>query len=316
MRARLKKIAIACLRRWHRFDFLVLLPLLGTLPLWLGYPLARCRGYINAWLSKDWRSMAIGFRHTHHQTLAAYRLIAPNATELQLNTWRTQRYLAEAQDEFDGRLLDQHRLDELRCGITPPNWREISATHGGGLLMLTPHYESFVMGIAFLAQAGHKVNAMSSAVTQDPRVDLSVQAHFDKKYRGLEHYLNGGRVLDMELGMRPFYAMLESGQTLVMLADAPVLPNGAATEVTFLGRPRLIAGGALRLASKTNSAIGGFICESSSAGHYQMQVHSPTPHPDAAALNAIYHFFSEAIYRNPGGWWAADLLHHMQPNAQ
>lgn len=316
MHAKLKKILWACLCQWHRLDFLMVLPALGKLPLWLAYSLARCRGHINAWLSKDWRSMAIGFRHTHYQTLASYRLIAPSAPESQLKSWRTGRYLSEAQDEFDARLLDQHRLCELRCTITPPDWRAMNPANSGGLLMLTPHYESFVMGIAFLAQAGHKVNAMSSTVTQDPRVDLSVQAHFDKKYRGLEHYLNGGQVLDMELGMRPFYAMLESGQTLVMLADAPVLPNGAATEVTFLGGSRLIAGGALRLASKTHSAMGGFICQSSSAGHYQMQVYPPIPHPDTAALNAIYHFFSEAIYRNPGGWWAADLLHHMQPNAQ
>lgn len=316
MRASLKKIAWAWLRWWHRFDFVVLLPILGKLPLWLGYPLARCRGYINAWLAKDWRSLAIGSRHIHHQTLASYRLITPNAAESQIKAWRTARYVAEAQDEYDARLLDQHRLGELRCAITPPDWRARSAAEGGGLLMLTPHYESFVMGIAFLAQSGHTVNAMSSAVTQDPRVDGAVQAHFDKKYRGLEHYLNGGQVLDMELGMRPFYAMLESGQTLVMLADAPVLPNGAATAVPFLGDSRFIAGGALRLASKTHSAIGGFVCQSSSAGHYQMQVHLPGPATDAKALDAIYHFFSEAIYRNPGGWWAADLLHHMQPNAK
>jgi hypothetical protein len=316
MRARLKKIAWTWLRQWHRFDFAVFLPILGRLPLWLGYPLARCRGYINAWLAKDWRSLAIGSRHTHHQTLASYRLITPNAAKSQIKAWRTARYVAEAQDEYDARLLDQHRLGELRCAITPPDWRARSAAEGGGLLMLTPHYESFVMGIAFLAQAGHTVNAMSSAVTQDPRVDAAVQAHFDKKYRGLEYYLNGGQVLDMELGMRPFYAMLESGQTLVMLADAPVLPNGAATAVPFLGGPRSIAGGALRLASKTHSAIGGFICQASRAGHYQMHVYPPAPATDAQALDAIYHFFSQAIYRNPGGWWAADLLHHMQPNAK
>lgn len=316
MHGKLKKLLWTCLYQLHRFDFLVVLPVLGRLPLWMAHPIARYRGYFNARLGKDWRSMAIGSRHTYHQTLSAYKLIAPNATDPLKRAWRAQRYIAEAQDEYDARLLDQHRLSELSCAVTPSNWYEVSAASKSGLLMLTPHYESFVIGIAFLAQAGLKVNAMSSAVTQDPRVDLSVQAHFDKKYRGLEHYLNGGQVLDMELGMRPFYTMLESGQTLVMLADAPVLPNGAATEVNFLGQPRIIAGGALRLANKTHSAIGGFICQSISASHYQMQIHLPTLEADTSSLNAIYQFFSEAIYRNPGGWWAADLLHHMQPNSQ
>lgn len=315
MNSQLKKMVWALLCRWHRLDFLVVLPVLGKLPLWLAFPLARCRGYINAWLGKDWRSMAIGFRHIHHQTWLSYKQIMPNAPDWQIKNLRTQRYIAEAQDEYDARLLDQHRLNELRCTITPLNWDKNYATSDRGLLMLTPHYESFVMGIAFLARAGHKVNAMSSAVTHDPRVDAAIQTHFDKKYRGLEYYLNGGQVLDMELGMRPFYTMLESGEILVMLADAPLLPNGVGARVDFLGQSRLIAGGALRLATKTQSAMGGFICQTRATGCYEMQIYPPSNVSNTHDLDAIYQFFSKVIIRNPGGWWAADLLHDMKPKS-
>ncbi|MEG1455096.1 MAG: hypothetical protein RSC66_05925, partial [Comamonas sp.] len=84
-------------------------------------------------------------------------------------------------------------------------------------------------------------------------MDEAVQRHFHAKYRGLEQYLNGGKVMNMEEGLRPFYDMLKRRESLVVLADAPVLPNGAAMTVRFLGAPRKIAGGGLRLAQRTDS---------------------------------------------------------------
>ena len=36
------------------------------------------------------------------------------------------------------------------------------------------------------------------------------------------------------------------------------------------------------------------------------------PADDPLALEKIYDFFSHALLRDPGGWWAHDLLPHMQ----
>jgi lauroyl/myristoyl acyltransferase len=61
----------------------------------------------------------------------------------------------------------------------------------------------------------------------------------------------------MENGLRPFYRMLAAKETLVVLGDAPKLPHGAAMTVGFLGGQRELAGGALRLAQRSGSDLGG-----------------------------------------------------------
>ena len=113
--------------------------------------------------------------------------------------------------------------------------------------------------------------------------------------------------------MRSFYRMLEANEILVMLADAPALQNGVATEVDFLGQRRIIAGGAIRLAQKTNSLIGGYVCQCTGPGKYAMEVHCPTAISDPNSISSVYQFFSDTITKNPGGWWAADMLPNMPP---
>ena len=60
-------------------------------------------------------------------------------------------------------------------------------------------------GHRLLAANGARVNAMTSTVTHDPRVAAAVSAHFEAKYAGLAHHLNGGRLIDLEAGVRPIY---------------------------------------------------------------------------------------------------------------
>ncbi len=284
---------------------------MGRLPLTWGFALARVRGKLNAVAGRDWRSVALGFRHIRQQSLAGFRQLPMQADDSQLKAWRDARFVAEARDEFEARLLANNRARELQCSFTPPGASRTCAARSRGLVLLTPHYESFCLGIAFLGRAGGVVNSMSSAVTQDRRVDPAVRRHFDEKYRGLENYLNGGRVIDMELGLRPFYRMLERNETLVVLADSPVLPGGAAMSVNFLGGKRTLAAGALRLAQRTGSEIGGFICVPAGSGIYELRLCQPGPSNDPATIDRVYEFMSAEILANPGGWWAADLLPFM-----
>ncbi|MBK9237097.1 MAG: methyltransferase domain-containing protein [Rhodoferax sp.] len=108
-------------------------------------------------------------------------------------------------------------MNKLNCAFEPSGAALVGHQRNRGLVLLTPHFDSFFLGVAFLARNGAKVNLMSSAVTQQPGVDAAVTRHFSSKYRGLENYLNGGRVLDMETGLRQFYRLLERGETLVVL---------------------------------------------------------------------------------------------------
>lgn len=292
----------------HHWDFIWLLPTLARLPLWLAYPLARWRGKLNGWTGRDWRSMGLGFRHIYSQSLIGYRQLENSATERQLKIWRQQRFEAEAMDEFEARLISASRVNELVCNFEPMSALSFTQHKSRGLVLLTPHFESFFLGVAFLGQCGEKINLMSSSITHDSRVDPAVQQHFERKYRGLERYLNGGQVVDMENGIRPFYSMLQRHETLVLLGDAPVLPNGAAMTVSFLGGQRVLAAGGLRMAQKTGSDLGGFVCLPDGKGSYRWLLCEPGPADDPATVERIYTFFSEHIKTNPGGWWASDLL--------
>ena len=295
----------------HRADFAWFLPFIAQLPLPIAYALSGLRGQVNAVTGRDWRSVALGFRHIRRQSLAGYQLLPGNASEHERAAWRNERFVVEARDEFEARLIANNRVSALNCKFIPSNAMEVCQHRDRGLLLLTPHFDSFFLGVAFLARSGAKVNLMSSAVTHDPRVNRAVKGHFTTKYRGLEQHLNGGHVLDMEAGLRPFYRMLEYRETLVVLGDAPVLPNGVSMVVDFLGAQRLMAGGALRMAQRTDSDLGGYVCRHLGQGRYELEVCPIGPANDPETVARVYQFFSERILAQPGLWWAADLLPNM-----
>jgi len=305
-----KSLIWRLVRLAHHADFRWFLPWIGKLPLPLAYMLADWRGRINAASGRDWRSVALGFRHIRRQSLLAYEEIGGSTS--QRKQWCKQRFVTEARDEFEAQLLTARRLHELNCTFEPTGIGTLFANRSRGLVLLTPHFDSFYLGIAFLAQAtGTRVNSMSSAVSSDPRADRAVSKHFEQKYRSLETYLNGGKVPNIEDGMRPFYRMLERNETLVVLGDAPVLPNGATLNVTFLGGQRTLAGGALRLAQKSGSDIGGFVCRMVRPGHYAVAWCEAGPANDPKSLQRVYDLFNRSILAAPGRWWGADLLPHM-----
>lgn len=219
--------------------------------------------------------------------------------------------MVEARDEYEACLIAAGRVAELECRFVPAGTERPGLQRSRGLILLTPHFDSFFVGVAFLARSGAKINLMTSAVTQDPRVDPAVQRHFDNKYRGLERYLNGGQLLNMEDGLRPFYRMLERRETLVVLGDAPVLGDGVSMSVDFLGSPRTLAGGALRMAQRTGSDLGAYVCRYLAPGRYELELCPAGPADDAETVTRIYRFFSKQIQANPGRWWAADLLPNM-----
>jgi lauroyl/myristoyl acyltransferase len=312
---RLRQVAFwVVVRMAHKVDFGWLLPLMARLPLRLGYTLSGLRGRINAETGRDWRSVALGTRHIYRQSMAGFAQLPGSHSVEVTRQWVEQRFETEARDEFEAQLVAARRLDHLSCRFVPARAEQLCSNRRRGLVLLTPHFDSFYLGIAFLAQAsGARINSMSSAVTQDSRVDPAVGRHFDRKYRGLEHYLNGGMVLDIEAGLRPFYRMLQNHETLVVLGDAPVLPNGASMTVDFLGAQRLIAAGALRLAQRSGSDLGGYVCRYLEQGRYELEMCPAGPSDDPETIGRIYRFFSAQILAQPGLWWAADLLPNIPP---
>ena len=200
---------------------------------------------------------------------------------------------------------------QLSCRISPDKFLQSCLRRERGLVLLTPHFDSCFLGIAFLGMAGVKINVMVSAVSNDPRVSPAVSAHFSKKYRGMEHMMNGGLVLRWEDGLRPFYQILERGECLVVLPDAPTSARGTAVMAQFLGVRRRLAAAALLLTSKTSCDLGAFVCRFDGVGRYRIDGGPILNVADPQALDTVYGFLSENILASPGCWWAADLLPDM-----
>jgi lauroyl/myristoyl acyltransferase len=296
----------------HAFDYAVALPALARLPLPLGYALASLRGRANGLARRDWRSMALGFRHVGAQTAAGYRMFAAAGDgpggDAQVAALVRRRFQTESREEFEGRLVAAGRVPRLRCRVAPEAFVDGCRDRSSGLVLLTPHFDSFILGVAFLGLAGVRVNLMSSSITEHPRVARAVSRHFADKYRALQRWMNGGRVVNREEGLRPFFRMLEDREAVVILADAPATPGGAAMAVDFLGRRCAMAAGALRMAQRTGSRIGGFVCRFVAPGRYELDGGPIRDARDPGAVQAVYDFLSSAILADPGRWWAADLL--------
>lgn len=303
------------MRAIHRWDYQRLLPLMGAAPLPLAYRMAALRGWFNALLGRDWRSVALQTRHIRRLSLQAAAELVGMGKRMSASAdptrWVRQRFEVEARDEFEAWLMGHRRWPELDCRFDPPDapQRMAAAARDRGLVVLTPHFDSFYLGIAFAAQAsGCTVNAMASAVPHDPRVEPAVSAHFERKYRALEGALRGGAVVNMEDGLRPFYRMLERKETLVVLADAPVLDGGAEMVVDFLGGPRRMAGGALRLAQRNGTPMAAFICRHLGRHRYELRWCEAGDPSDPATVSRLYAFMGQAIAAEPGRWWAMDML--------
>lgn len=295
-------------RRLHALDYAVMLPLMARLPLAVGYMLASLRGWLNGLVGRDWRSMELETRRVARQSAAGYRMLLPGTPEDRVRSLVRERFATESREEFEGRLIVAGKVNRLRCAIVPDAFLDACLNLDRGLVLLTPHFDSFILGVVFLGQAGVRVNLMSSVGSSDSRIEPAVYQHFYAKYAGMERYMNGGRVLPLEHGLRPFYQMLERKECVVILADVPPIAKGVWVTPSFLGAKRSLAGGALRMAQKTGSDLGAFVCRFEGRGHYRVEGGPILDATDPQALDAVYSFLSGAIAASPGRWWATDLL--------
>lgn len=302
-----KSLARVLTERYHAADFSLLLPLLARLPLPLAYPLAALRGWLHAKLAIDWRAIAFGV-DLPRLTAASFRQMLPGSPEEEIVSLVRKRYMAQAREEFEAHLVMADRAGGLSCSFLPREEIFTRRKGGRGLVLLTPHFDSFFLGYTFLCRFGLCCNGMSSSVTNDPRVMPEVQRYYFRKYRALEPQMNGGRILDQEKGLKPFYAMLRRGEVLLVLADLPASPAGVAMQADFLGARRVLAGGALRMARQTGSDIGAYVCRHMGKGKYRLEFGPFCSGYDDTALDSIYSFFSDKILETPGCWWGADLL--------
>ncbi len=284
-----------------------LVPAMARLPDALAYPMARWRGAINARHDRDWVSLSLGHRHVAamvEQGLA--QLLPPE----QVADAVVERFETVAREEMEARALQLRGLSHFDIEAAQALDTLATRPPGRGLVLVTPHLETFVLGIAALASRGTRVHPVMSIVSADPRVHPAIRAHFRLKYSGLERHLQGGKLADAETSMRYFYRMLAQGDVVVVLADAPAPPDGPGVCLPFLGAQRKVAQGALRLATQSGSLLAAFACHAHGGRRHSVAL-SPLwdPQDDAQATYArAFAFMEQHIRVNPARWWGSHLL--------
>lgn len=292
-------------------EYSLLLPLMGRLPIQLGYRLAVLRGRINWALDREWRSIAVGHRYIRAATERAMNLILPDLPAAAVRSMTRRRFEGFSREEFEAQLLMRRRVAKLHYTVQGIETVQNHLAGGRGMILLTPHFDSFILGMVFLGMSGLRVNVMTSDVVENPRVDRCVRRFFFGKYRGMELYLQGGKAIHVEQNLRFFYRALLAGESIVVLADLPTPKSGDhPVWLRFLGRERSFLSGAFRLARRTGSAVTGFVCRWEGATNYTVTVDEciPPGEVNQTSYQRVYDFFDAAIRSNPERWWAADLL--------
>lgn len=284
-----------------------LLPALARLPDALAYRAARWRGIFNARHDRDWVSLSLGHRHVAHLAAEGFaEFLPPNAVSGAL----LDRFETVAREEMEARALHIFGLNHFAVETGDALARLAGRPRHRGLVLITAHLETFVLGIAALASAGERIHAVMSNVSADPRVNNAVREHFRVKYAGLQRHLHGGSLAAAETSMRHFYRALARGEIVVVLADAPAPPGVAGERVTWFGAERQLAQGALRLAQQSGSLLGAFACHHEGARRHSVhlsELHDAQLGSEQAYAQA-FAFLEKHIRYRPGRWWASHLL--------
>ena len=294
-------------------DYRVLLPVMAAMPPGLGYRLSLFRGDMNFRFDREWRNYLAGRRHVRDAVYEAMKRLNPSLDEEGINTLVKERFRVFSREEWETASFgSSERIRTLydRCVIENIQPLLENSREGKGLILLSCHFDSFTMGLLLLGMAGLHANGMSSAVVEDPGLPGAVRAFFFKKYRNMERYM-GRPVVHQERDRLFFYRALGRGDAVFMVGELPPSPGAASVRVRFLGRDVSLAGGSWRMARKTGSLIGAYVCLCEGPGRYRVVCHGPVDPASGdapAVLAPIYSFFTYYINKYPQRWWASDLL--------
>lgn len=293
---------------WHlqALDYGLVLPILARLPLRWGAWLSRCRGRLHARLGRDWAELSLGMTYIGGRTAQAAKRLWPEGSASEVVR---ERYVQVAREEWHGMLIQKNRLRDLSLDLNHLQQMLKYRDKARGLVVLTAHFDSFIVGMLGLGLCGERTSVTTSNVYKNIQVHPAVQNFFDRKYRAGEQHLCGGQFLHVETSTRSLMKALRRHETVVVVADAPATANGSGTWLTWLGAERKLADGALRMALETHSQLCAMVCVTDANGglHWLCsEIHDPQTDPLSA--QKCFAHLEQAILDYPGRWWAAHLL--------
>lgn len=287
-------------RTWIWFDYGVFLPFLTLLPSKWGRNVAYARGYLYGLIKRDWRSFTFGDDGLWERTYRAYETICPNLSQDERLKLVRKRYINQSLEEFEGALLDKDRFGQIKVEYIRIEGVEERIAKNPHAVFITAHFGSSLLGITLLKRLGISLLVMSSNVVEHEKVHPTLTKFFLKKYRGIDRYLNGGEVLDIEGNGKRFLSFLKNSGSLVIISDLPPnSDNEIPTWKMFFGGERGFASGAGKLAKSVNSEIIPFVCYFED-NRYVVKFGDFGKDP--------YGFLEEEFEKRPQMWWASDML--------
>lgn len=289
-------------------DYSYFLPASTYLPVSLGLALSRIRGLFNVVFDLDWRSLSTGVRFVRKGTWKVMRYLRPEGNVFLCLYKTISRFVVMSREEWEACFFVRHSMQKVMDESTVKGFDAVLAAqqNGRGVILLTPHFDSYCTGIVLMGMKGLRVNAMTTNVIRDPMVNPAIQTYFANKFGAMERFFNGGKIVAKEESKRFFYRALRDGESLVMGADLPATGKSASV-VCFLGENRKMSPGPLRLAQKTNSLMTGFVCLYEAPGRYSLEF-APLNDPTDEGLEEVYQFLEHHIRSKPQNWWASDLF--------
>jgi hypothetical protein len=289
-------------------EYDLLLPALSALPDALAYRIAHARGRFNARHDRDWVSLGLRRRHVAALVEQGYGLLLPPP---QARAATIERFETVAREEMETRALASRGIGHFEIDADPALDLLERRPRDRGIVLVTAHHETFLIGIAAMGLRGEIVHTAISTVSNDPRLHPAIRRHYARKYEGLRRHGNGAGTPEVETSMRHLYRALARREAVVVLCDSPAPPGSPAMCVPWLGAHRRMAQGAFRLAETTGSMMAAFSCRWQGGRRHEIRL---SPLLDPRALGArgcaqhAFAFLGRHVLERPGRWWGSHLL--------
>jgi len=299
------------LRAFAAWEYGWLVPASARWPLPLGRAASRARGWLHARLDSDWRTVSLRQHFLAVRLADAYAQIsAATAHSESPRRLTRQRFMTAAREEWEAALTMRDRLGALRVSFDNIDRLLERRSDGRGLVILTAHFDSTLLGVSCLGRFGVPLHLATSRVVLDPLVPAAVQHFFTAKYEAMQRHFNGGRYAHVETHLKSLYAALRRGEWVVILGDGPGV-NGQGLPIPFLGGTRLFAPGPVRIAQRAGSDMVAMVGLFKGGSDYRVvlsDVEKAAALAGPHAAERLYGFLEHHIRTAPGRWWAAEQL--------
>ncbi len=298
----------------QKFDFGYFLPFIAKLPLGLGKRLSALRGFICFLFDYNWKSEAIGYKYIRKGVYKMMKHFYPEKSNLYCWNLTLKRFIYESREEWQALLLAKQVMKKIFSASTFQNIDELKKTNAdkGGLVLITSHIDSYILGWVMLGMNGMKVNIVAKEFFEDQRIQDDVRKHYYTKYANMEHLMNG-KLLDPSLHKEYIYSSLSKGETVVLVSDVP--GTKSTVHIPFVGKKFQMPLGAFHLVKKTGSKLAAFICIYVSPGKYKTVFLPPVeifPDNPEKTMRPVYNFLESWILKYPDRWMASEIFRDFQ----